>query len=130
MTITTRTAIGFNITGGYLTLSLQFVSTMILARLLTPEEIGIFSAGFTIVALAQLFRDFGLNQYIIQEKELNETKIRTTFTLNLLMSWTLGTLLFIAAGLIADFFQEEGIETLIRILSFNFFSFRLDYYNV
>ena len=121
MTITTRTAIGFSITGRYLTPSLQFVSTMILARLLTPEEIGIFSAGFTIVALAQLFRDFGLNQYIIQEKELSETKIRTTFTLNLLMSWTLGTLLFFSAGLIAAFFQEEGIETLIRILSFNFF---------
>tara|TARA_R110000823_G_scaffold8996_98_gene31603 strand:+ start:3803 stop:5242 length:1440 start_codon:yes stop_codon:yes gene_type:complete len=121
MTITTRTAIGFSITGRYLTLSFQFVSTMILARLLTPEEIGIFSAGFAIVALAQMFRDFGLNQYIIQEKELNETKIRTTFTLNLLMSWALGALLFFAAGLIADFFQEEGIETLIRILSFNFF---------
>lgn len=121
MAITTRSAIAFSITGRYLVLALQFISTMLLARLLTPEDIGIYSAGFSIVALAQLFRDFGLNQYIIQEKELDEIKLRTTFTLSLMIAWSLGTLLFLLAGTAASFFKEAGVEQLLKLLSFNFF---------
>jgi len=121
MNITTRTAIAFSVTGRYITLGLQFISTMVLARLLTPEDIGIYTAGFSVVALAHLFRDFGLNQYIIQEKELNETKLRTTFTLSLIIAWSLGSLLFLLAGTIANFFQEDGVEQLLQLISFNFF---------
>lgn len=121
MTITTRTAIAFSVTGRYMTLGLQFASTMLLARLLTPEDIGIYSAGFSVVALAHLFRDFGLNQYIIQEKELTTAKIRTTFTLSLLIAWTLGILVFSLSGIAADFFKEEGVSHLLRLLSINFF---------
>tara|TARA_R110002094_G_scaffold162656_5_gene147424 strand:+ start:4978 stop:6423 length:1446 start_codon:yes stop_codon:yes gene_type:complete len=119
--MTTRSAIVYSATGRYLTLVLQFISTMILARLLTPEDIGIYSAGFSIVALAHLFRDFGLNQYIIQEKNLNEAKLRTTFTLSLIIAWSLGTLLFFMSGLAADFFHEEGVNKLLQLLSINFF---------
>lgn len=121
MIITTRTAIAFSVTGRYMTLGIQFASTMLLARLLTPEDIGIYSAGFSVVALAHLFRDFGLNQYIIQEKELTPAKIRTTFTLSLLIAWTLGILVFSLSGIAADFFKEEGVSHLLRLLAINFF---------
>ena len=121
MAITTRSSIATSIAGRYLILTLQFISTMLLARLLTPEDIGIYSAGFSIVALAHLFRDFGLNQYLIQEKELNETKLRTTFTLSLIIAWTLGALLFLLAETAANFFKEAGVEQLLRLISFNFF---------
>ena len=120
MNITTRTAIAFSVSGRYMTLALQFASTMVLARLLTPEDIGIYTAGFSIVALAHLFRDFGLNQYIIQEKELTNAKVRTTFTLSLLIAWTLGILVFSLSGIAADFFQEEGVSDLLQLLSINF----------
>jgi O-antigen/teichoic acid export membrane protein len=94
---------------------------MILARLLTPEDIGIYSAGFSLVALTHLFRDFGLNQYIIQEKELDEAKLQTTFTLSIIISWSLGTLLYFMSGVAADFFNEEGINVLVQLLSISFF---------
>jgi len=120
MKITTRSAVTFSITGRYFTLALQFVSTMLLARLLTPEDIGIYSAGFSIVALAHLFRDFGLNQYIIQEKDLDETKTSTTFTISLIIAWSLGLVIYLIAGVAADFFGEDGVERLMHFLSFNF----------
>lgn len=121
MTMTTRSAIAFSVSGRYLTLALQFVSTMLLARLLTPEDIGIYSAGFSIIALAHLFRDFGLNQYIIQEKELTENKIQTTFTISLIIAWSLGSAVYLIAGPAEDFFNEKGIKQLLHLLSINFF---------
>lgn len=120
MALTTRSAIASSVAGRYLTLALQFISTMLLARLLTPEDIGIYSAGFSIVALAHLFRDFGLNQYIIQEKNLDSTKISATLTISIIIAWTLGLTVYCIAGLAADFFNEEGVEGLLHLLAFNF----------
>jgi len=120
MTVSIRSAVALSVIGRYLTLSCQFVSTMILARLLTPEDIGVYSAGFSIVALAHLFRDFGLNQYIIQEKNLDPQKIRVTFTLSLIITWFLSALLYLLATPAAAFFNESGVEPLIHILAFNF----------
>ena len=120
MTVSIRSAVALSVIGRYLTLSCQFVSTMILARLLTPEDIGVYSAGFSIVALAHLFRDFGLNQYIIQEKNLDPQKIRVTFTLSLIIAWFLSGLLYLLATPAATFFNESGVELLVHILAFNF----------
>mgnify|MGYP005985872933 FL=1 len=120
MALTTRSAIASSVVGRYFTLALQFISTMLLARLLTPEDIGIYSAGFSIVALAHLFRDFGLNQYIIQEKSLDDTKVSTTFTISLLIAWTFGLTIYCIAGLVSDFFNEDGVKSLLHLLSFNF----------
>jgi O-antigen/teichoic acid export membrane protein len=108
--------------GTYLILALQFTSTMIIARLLTPEEIGVYGAGFSVVALAHLFRDFGLNQYLIQEKELTDEKLNATFSLSLILSWFFGSLIFLLSGPIAQFFGEADVETLLEILSINFFA--------
>ncbi|MBA6412684.1 oligosaccharide flippase family protein [Parahaliea sp. F7430] len=89
--------------------------------MLTPEDIGIYSAGFSIVALAHLFRDFGLNQYLIQERNLSRESIVTAFTLTLLISWSLGIVVYLSGGMAARFFGEEDIQGLVQLLSINFF---------
>lgn len=121
MKFTTRQAIAFSIVARYLGLVVQFGSMMILARLLTPEEIGIYSAGFSVVALAHLFRDFGLNQYLIQARELTQERITTAFTLTLLISWLLGLVVYLSSAPVAVFFKQAGIEPLVKLLSINFF---------
>ena len=54
--------------GQYIVLVINFVSTIILARILTPSDIGIFSVAIFFVALSHILRDFGVGQYLIQEK--------------------------------------------------------------
>ncbi|MEZ5556072.1 oligosaccharide flippase family protein [Haliea sp.] len=106
---------------GYVGLVLQLASSMILARLLTPSEIGIYTAGFSVVAIAHLFRDFGLNQYLIQEHELTYEKISAAFTLTIITSWLLGLVVFTLAAPAATFFAEPGVKSLLQLLSINFF---------
>jgi hypothetical protein len=50
------------------TLLIQFMSSLLIARLLTPHEIGIFSIGSVIVAFSHVVRDFGVANYIVQKK--------------------------------------------------------------
>ena len=74
-----------------------------------------------MVAIAHLFRDFGVNQYLIQEHELTREKISAAFTLTLTTSWILGLTIFLLATPAARFFGEPGVKLLISLLSINFF---------
>ncbi|HEB96211.1 MAG TPA: lipopolysaccharide biosynthesis protein, partial [Sedimenticola thiotaurini] len=105
----------------YGAMAIQFVSSIILARLLMPEEIGIFSVAISFVALGQMLRDFGIGEYLIQEKDISQEKIRTGFTLSLLLSWTLGIVLLLLTKPISDFYGQPGLEKILPLIAFNFF---------
>lgn len=94
---------------------------MILARLLSPEEIGIFSVGIVVVNLAQMIRDFGISNYLIQEKELTKQKIRSALGVTLITAWSIAFILLLMSGIIADFYAEPGINEVITILSISLF---------
>ena len=70
----------FAFSGRYASLALNFLATIILARLVTPEDIGIFSIAMAFVSVAHTLRDFGTSQYLIQAKELEQAHIRAALT--------------------------------------------------
>lgn len=118
---TTRRALALSFTSQYITLAVQFVATVIIARLLDPAEIGIFSIGAAVVTLAHLLRDFGSGNYIIQEKELTNDRIRAAFTVTLIIGWSLAVLISISSTLAGDFYQDPGIGRVLSLLAVTFF---------
>ena len=80
---------------------MQFVSILILARLLTPEQIGIYTVAVATISLAQMVRDFGVSQYLIQEKALSREKVAAALSLTASIAWVLGILIFAAAPYIS-----------------------------
>ena len=52
----------------------QFGVTLVLARLLTPAEVGIFSITSVVIGLAAVFRDFGVSSYLQRERDLTPQK--------------------------------------------------------
>ena len=108
-------------TSRYISLSVQVATTIVIARLLTPSEIGVFSIGAAFVGLGHLLRDFGSGTFIIQEKELNLDKIRAAFSVTLLLGWSIAAALLVAAPFAADFYNQEGIQDVLSLLSVNFF---------
>ena len=61
----------------YTALILGIGSTMVLARILTPGETGLFSIGVALTTLIAQFRDFGVATFLIQEPDLTDEKFRT-----------------------------------------------------
>ena len=104
----------------YSILLLSLVSTMALARLLTPAEIGVFSMAAVFVNLAHSMRDFGVGQYIIQEKELTTERVRTAFGITLAIAWAMAALLVISAPWLAEFYREPGVADVLLVLAINF----------
>lgn len=104
----------------YLGLVLQIVSTMIIARVLKPAEIGVFAIAAVFSGLASMFRDFGVAEYMIQERELTREKIAAALSLNIVVSWSMAAAMYLGAGLVADFYKNDGVGTVMRIQALGF----------
>jgi O-antigen/teichoic acid export membrane protein len=100
--------------------AVQFAVTVVLARLLSPEEIGIFSITAVAISVAQLFRDFGVASYLQYEAELTKEKVAAAFGVLLTSSWVIAFLVFLASGPLADFYGEPGIQEVMRVLALGF----------
>jgi O-antigen/teichoic acid export membrane protein len=99
------------------------ISVVIIARLLTPGEIGLFAVSFAIMLVLNGFRGLGVGAYIIQVLELDFTIIRSAFTVAMSMGAMLAALINISAGYIANLYGEPMMESLLRVLSLNFIIF-------
>ncbi|MEQ9395873.1 lipopolysaccharide biosynthesis protein [Haliea sp.] len=104
----------------YLTIGLQLLSFVIIARLLTPEEIGLYSVAVAVIGIAQILRDFGIGSYLIQERELTDERIRTAFTVTLIVSMTLFLIVLGCAKPAASFYDDERLTGILGLLSINF----------
>lgn len=99
---------------------LQMIVIMVLSRLLTPAEVGIYGVAAVLSGLAGVLRDFGVGEYLIQEKELTDEKIRAAITANILVSWTVSAILLLAAGPVTVFYGEPGVGAVLRVLALAF----------
>src|SRR5690606_17483586 len=96
------------------------VLSMVLARLLDPDDIGVYSMSAVLVAVAHIFRDFGVTSYVKRQKELNPDTLRTALGVVMCTSWTMALLMFLSAPLWSSFFGEPRVENVVRVLALGF----------
>ena len=96
-------------------LTIGFISNMVLARILNPEDYGIIALIMVFVGIADHLVDGGLGNALIQKKDLNQKDISTVFTTNLLVSIVLFFVIFISAPAIATFIKIEHFELFLRV---------------
>src|SRR5215510_9051289 len=104
-----RRSLLFALLERYVSTGIQFASTVVIARLLTPAEVGIFSVPLSIVLIFQSMRDLGMTQYIIQEADLTEERYDTATSLTVLLSAGFAVVIWLGAGLTAAFYREAGL---------------------
>ncbi|MBY0577515.1 MAG: lipopolysaccharide biosynthesis protein [Burkholderiales bacterium] len=104
----------------YISFVLQFLASIIIARLLTPAEIGIYSVAVVLIGFAHRLRDFGAASYVIQEKDLTPDKIRSAFAMTLITAWIMAAVIGLGSGYAAEFYREPGIRSVMLVLCLNF----------
>ena len=102
-----------------------FVVTIVLARLLMPEEYGIVALITIFIALAEVIADGGFNTALIQKKEADAIDFSTVFYFSMFVAFTLYGILFFSAPFIANFYNQPLLTDVIRVLSCSllFYSF-------
>jgi O-antigen/teichoic acid export membrane protein len=120
MKIAIRRLLAFSFLENYLVMLLGLISSMILARLLTPKEIGIFSVGAVLVGIGHLLRDFGVGQFLIQAPEVGKSRIRAAMAVQLITSTAIALILLIVCRPIAQFYEREELRQVVSLLALNF----------
>jgi O-antigen/teichoic acid export membrane protein len=115
-----RSSLFYSFAERYIAFILQVASVIVLARLLTPEQTGIYSVAVAITGIAHRFRDFGVGVYLIQVKDLTLDRLRTTFTASCCLAFAIAVILFVARGPISILYKEDELQTLLAILAGNF----------
>ncbi len=101
-------------------LVIHFLAVVVLSRLLTPYEIGVFSVAAALLYVAHTLRDFGVGQYLVREKTLSAEKIGSALSIAFLMSWTMAAIIFGTSGLLAEYLDEPGVRSVLLVLSLMF----------
>jgi O-antigen/teichoic acid export membrane protein len=104
------------------------IGTILVARLLDPNEFGLYAIALAVPHLIELFRDLGVNVAIIKysaqyNSESQRAKIRSIIFSGIVFEVILGLILTIISFLISDFlatsiFHRPTVATLIQIASF------------
>ena len=94
---------------------IAFVVSLVLGRLLTPDDYGVLSLLLVFTAIAQVFVQSGLNTALIQRAEIDETDRSSVFFLGLAIAALLYTALFFAAPAIERSTQPTMTASSVRI---------------
>lgn len=87
----------------------QLTSTIVLSRLLSPHDFGIFAMVMPLVAFVMMFQDFGLSQAVITVATLSRREESSFFYVNMALSIALALALAAGAPLVARFYGDAGV---------------------
>lgn len=115
-----RKSLIFSIMDRYASLAISIVSSMVIARLLTPAEIGIFSVAMVLLTFVASLRDMGAGLYLLQERELTTDRIRAVWSVQLAMGLGLALLIVLASHPAAVFYDEPSMRDIMLIIALNY----------
>jgi O-antigen/teichoic acid export membrane protein len=118
---------GRSVRGGVLTLTsqgvqfiLQTVSTVVLARLLTPADFGLVAMVTAITSFGQAFADLGLSEATIQQPVINHSQVSALFWINVSIGVGLTLLTAALAPVLAWFYHEPRLVHITLVVSLTF----------
>lgn len=115
-----------------LTQSVTWLFTILIARLLTPADYGLFAIAGVYIGLIEFLNEFGIGSTIVQKENISEKEISGLFGVSLYWSLTLCILTFVFASQLASSLHGNELVSILKVLSFTFIvsSFKNIQYNL
>jgi len=95
------------------------INTVILARLLAPEDFGLVTMASLAFGFLGAFVNLGTGTLLIRQPEASREHCDTAWTISLLRGMLVAVTLVVTAPLIAAYFREERVIPLVYIVAFN-----------
>lgn len=98
------------------TQGIQLVISIVLARILLPEDYGILALVMVFVNILTVFVETGLGSAIIQKKEIEVKEIGQLFFINTIVSIALYLIIFLLSPLISSIYNKYDKDLLISVI--------------
>lgn len=96
---------------------LNFVTKIIIARILFPEDFGLFAMAFLLINFLGMFVGFGMMNALIYKKEEYEKTKGTALLLSMMMGVCFFAISFLSSAAIGSFFNQPIVGDIIKVLS-------------
>lgn len=94
-----------------------FIVSVVLARILAPEDYGQIALITVFTTIMQVFVDSGLGTALIQKKDADNLDFSSVFYFNFVVCLVLYVIMFMAAPVIASFYNDLSLTPIIRVIS-------------
>ncbi len=112
-----RTAVIWRSGSQVLTQIVSWCSTLIVIRLLAPEDYGLFAMAQVMLMLLSTMNGWGLASALIREEHVSEERLRQTLGMLIILNCGLAMTQFLAAPLVAAWFEQPLVTELLRVQS-------------
>jgi PST family polysaccharide transporter len=99
---------------------IQYTTTIILVAFLTPSDFGLMAMAMVIIGFLEIFKDLGTAAAIIQNQNLTDESLSSIFWVNVGFGALVSILVFLAAPLGAEFYNNYKVENILKVLSISF----------
>lgn len=95
----------------------HFIQLVVLARLLVPEDFGLFGIALLTQQTLEVLLRFGIDAALIQREEETERYLNTAWTLKIVKAVAVSLCLLLVAPWVAAFFDAPAAAPLIRVMA-------------
>ena len=94
------------------------ISTILLLRILTPEDFGISALATMIMFLFMSLCELGIRQYITKTQDISADEVNSAWSLQIIINLLITSSLFLFAPIIADILDNNNLVDVLRVLAF------------
>lgn len=112
----TAKGLGWGFVDNFVGTGITAVVSIILARILSPEDFGLVGMIAIFISLGNSLMDSGFSGALIRKKDVADSDLSTVFYVNLILSILIYSILFLSAPAIASFLDNDFLSILLRVL--------------
>jgi PST family polysaccharide transporter len=119
---------GHSIRGGFSTIAgqifsfiLSISSTILMARLLLPDDYGLVAMVTAVTGFVAIFNDLGLSAAVIQKSEINQQQVSAIFWINVLISLGIAFIIALLAPVLVNFYHEPRLLNITLVFAISIF---------
>ncbi|MBF0571957.1 MAG: MOP flippase family protein [Candidatus Omnitrophica bacterium] len=98
----------------------QFIITVILARLLNPNDFGLMAMATVFTNFVTIFSEMGISSALIQKQDTHDRHFYSAFWLNIIVGILLTLVFIVVSPLIAWFYKRPELKPILIVVSVNF----------
>jgi O-antigen/teichoic acid export membrane protein len=110
-------AVLWGASGSFVRVSLQFATQIALARILGPDQYGLFAIGVIVVNFGDFFADIGLAFGLVQKKHVSDVDVRFVLTWQIMVGFALAMTIAAMSGELAELLGDPRAEEVIFALA-------------
>jgi PST family polysaccharide transporter len=115
-----RTAVGWQALSQLSTRGARVLVSIVLARLLMPDDFGVVGMAAIVTGLAVVLRDLGFGQALIHHPDLTEKHSRSAFWATMLTAGTVYAIIYFIAPWTGEYFEDPRMVPVLRVMALSF----------